>query len=371
MELYIHIPFCVRKCAYCDFLSFAGKESCMEKYVDALIRDIGQGGGLPLFDRKLTSVYIGGGTPSLMPQGTYQRILDAVRENFAISENAEISIECNPGTVTIEKLLEYRNAGINRISFGAQSADGKELRLLGRIHTWEQVDESVRLARAAGFDNINIDLMMNLPGQTKEHFTNTVKKALKLQPEHISAYSLIIEEGTPFFEAYDAHPELLPDEESASDTYERAVMLLAEEGYRQYEISNFAKPGYECRHNIGYWRRAEYLGVGIGAASLISGVRYRVSDDLERYLEELTYEPEETLSDTDVRNETVMLGLRMNEGLSIAELARLFGDAYAKKFADAMDRYVSQGLAYSGDGRYGLTVRGMLVSNTMIASLME
>ena len=240
MELYFHIPFCVRKCAYCDFLSFSDKSACMGSYGDALIRDVRCDGGLTICDRTVTSVYIGGGTPSLMPADFYATLLDEVRERFVVSPDAEISIECNPGTVNNEKLEAYRKAGINRISFGAQSADDEELRLLGRIHTWMDCEAAVRMAREAGFGNLSIDLMMNLPGQTADHFAKTIKKAVALKPEHISAYSLIIEEGTRFFERYSEHPELLPEEDSAAATYELAVKMLADAGYGQDEILNFA-----------------------------------------------------------------------------------------------------------------------------------
>ena len=371
MELYIHIPFCARKCNYCDFLSFAGKESCMGKYGEALLRDIRSHGGFELKDTSVSSIYIGGGTPSLMPEGFYERLLTEIKGSFTLQKDAEISIECNPGTVNPDKLKEYRSVGINRISFGTQSADDRELQLLGRIHTWKECVQSVRMAREAGFDNINIDLMMNLPGQTKDTFARTLAEAISLAPEHISAYSLILEEGTAFYELYAGHPELLPDDVQAAETYETAVRILAEAGYGQYEISNFAKPGRECRHNIGYWRREEYLGIGIGAASLLEECRYRVETDLQGYLGALTYEPAEHLSENDIRDETIMLGLRMNEGLSVSELNEKYGSAYAQSFTGKMKGYVEQGLAFNRNGRYGLTVRGMLVSNSIIVDLME
>ncbi|MBR6019517.1 MAG: radical SAM family heme chaperone HemW [Lachnospiraceae bacterium] len=371
MELYVHIPFCARKCAYCDFLSFADRNDCMERYPDALIRDVNGDGGLTLTDRTVTSIFIGGGTPSRMPLGTYERLLGAVREHFSVNEDAEITIECNPGTVDAAKLAEYRSAGINRISFGVQSADNAELRELGRIHTWEEAKQSFCLAREASFDNISIDLMMNLPGQTTETFARTLREAIALSPEHISAYSLILEEGTAFYERYAERPELLPSDEEAAATYEAAVAILGEAGYLQYEISNFAKPGRECRHNIGYWKRAEYLGIGIGAASLIGERRYRVEPDLDRYLKKLTYEPCENLDEQDVRNETMMLGLRMNEGLSISELRENFGEAYTEQLLGKLQRYVEQGLATVTPERIALTVKGMLVSNTILSDLME
>ncbi len=379
MELYIHIPFCVRKCAYCDFLSFDDRPEKRQEYGKALIRDLRDFGGIvdksenagPGSKLPVETVFIGGGTPSLMPEGFYRKMFSVIRECYSLSSDAEITIECNPGTVTPEKLKEYREAGINRVSFGAQSADETELRTLGRIHTWKDCENSVRLAREAGFDNISIDLMMNLPGQSAESFCRTIEKAVGLNPEHISAYSLILEEGTAFYDRYAEHPELLPDDDSAAVTYETAVRTLEKYGYEQYEISNFAKPGHACRHNIGYWKRAEYLGIGIGAASLIGRSRYRVEQNLNRYLQQLTYEPVEQLSKLDIRNETVMLGLRMKEGLQIGLLRELFGREYAENLERKLLYFAKNGLVERNGDRFSLTVRGMLVSNSVIAELID
>ncbi|MBO4627664.1 MAG: radical SAM family heme chaperone HemW [Lachnospiraceae bacterium] len=371
MELYIHIPFCARKCAYCDFLSFADRMNLRDAYGEALLRDLSAYAAGCDGKPHVETVFIGGGTPSLMQEGFYTKLFAAIRRDYDLAENAEITIECNPGTVTPEKLSEYRAAGINRISFGAQSADDKELALLGRIHVWSEVEASVRMAREAGFDNVSIDLMMNLPGQTCDGFARTLERAIALAPEHISAYSLIVEPGTAFYERYAEHPELLPSDEEASRTYETAVKLLAKAGYEQYEISNFAKEGFACRHNIGYWRRAEYLGVGIGAASLIGDRRFSVSRDITAYLEKLTYVDEEVLSKADQRNETVMLGLRMNEGIDLVGFREKYGDEAAEELLSKAQKYVSAGLANVSGDRLALTVRGMLVSNAILADLIE
>jgi len=400
MELYLHIPFCACKCAYCDFLSFANRTDVCDRYEEALLRDIACGGNIaPVLTSKeklpVETVFFGGGTPSLMPVGFYSRILGRIREVYDLREDAEITIECNPGTVTPEKLKEYRDAGINRVSFGAQSADDAELRLLGRIHVWEDVEASVAMAREAGFDNISLDLMMNLPGQTEETFAGTLRRAVGLSPEHISAYSLILEPGTPFFERYASRPDLLPDEETACATYENTVRQLGEAGYAQYEISNFAKEGRECRHNLGYWRRKEYLGLGLGAASLVGERRYTVARDLDSYLRELRYESVERLSAKDIRNETVMLGLRTTEGIRVSELRERFGEDCARSLFGKMKRYCDIGLAVArgprgeelperaradvfgtqawkrGDIAVALTTRGLLVSNTVLADLLE
>ena len=369
MELYIHIPFCARKCAYCDFLSFADCMNLRDAYGEALLRDLATYAAECRRKPLVETVFIGGGTPSLMPAGFYTKLFVSIRRDYILAENAEITIECNPGTVTPEKLAEYRKAGINRISFGAQSADDAELALLGRIHVWSDVVSSVAMAREASFDNINIDLMMNLPGQTCEDFARTLERAVALAPEHISAYSLILEPGTAFYEAYAEHPELLPSEEEASRTYETAVSLLAEAGYAQYEISNFAKEGFACRHNEGYWRRAEYLGIGIGAASLIGDRRFSVTRDMKEYLERLSLADEEVLTEADRREETVMLGLRMNEGIDLAEFRRNYGDAQAEALITKARRYAAAGLAEVREGRMALTVQGMLVSNVILADL--
>ncbi|MBR5712470.1 MAG: radical SAM family heme chaperone HemW [Lachnospiraceae bacterium] len=384
MELYIHIPFCARKCAYCDFLSFADRDGLREDYLAALIRDIASHGEIAsngetdmhgrtvdiAREPLLTSIYIGGGTPSRMPEGRYAKLFAAIREHFTIAGDAEISMECNPGTVSKEKLAEYREAGINRLSFGVQSADDAELRKLSRIHTWEEAKKSFALAREAGFDNINLDLMVNLPGQTTESFLGTLTKAVSLSPEHISAYSLILEEGTPMYARYAERPDLLPDEDTASETYLATVRFLAEQGYAQYEISNFAKPGRECRHNIGYWKREEYLGIGLGAAGLIGKKRYRVTADMETYLKALTYESVESLSENEIRNETVMLALRMNEGVDLAEYAAKYGNEDAEFVRGSLMKLEKEGLVTSEGSKIALTPRGMLVSNPILAELM-
>ena len=238
MELYIHIPFCARKCAYCDFLSFPQTKETMQNYVEKLIKEIRRA-GKEYGERPVSTIFIGGGTPSILEADQMTAIMQSVKESFSIEETAEISMEANPGTVTEEKLLAYKKSGINRISFGLQSADNRELQLLGRIHTYEEFLESYQLARACGFDNINVDLMSGLPGQTVDSWKETLKKVALLEPEHISAYSLIVEEGTPFYQMADQLH--LPEEEEERQMYEETAGLLKKYGYEQYEISNYAK----------------------------------------------------------------------------------------------------------------------------------
>ena len=390
LELYIHIPFCVKKCDYCDFLSFPADNRTQRRYVDAVQKEIIYYGAL-YPDRKITTIFIGGGTPSWLDEEEIVRILHTVREAFAVEHDAEITIECNPGTATAHKLVRYREAGINRISIGLQSAHNEELALLGRIHTWEQFLKTYDLARKAGFSNINVDLMSALPGQTLETFSDTLKKVLALKPEHLSAYSLMIEEGTPFYERYredEKHreagepTELLPDEEQEYVVTKLTQLVLMEAGYHWYEVSNFAKPGYECRHNIGYWKRADYLGIGIGAASLIDNVRYANVRDLEEYCKECESLWEElnirkTLCSStepvtreEQMEEFMFLGLRMTEGVSRAEFEQYFGTTIEAVYGDVLRQLQKEGLLVKQEGRICLTERGMDVNNYVVEQFM-
>lgn len=390
LELYIHIPFCVKKCDYCDFLSFPADNRTQRRYVDAVQKEIIYYGAL-YPDRKITTIFIGGGTPSWLDEEEIVRILHTVREAFAVEHDAEITIECNPGTATAHKLVRYREAGINRISIGLQSAHNEELALLGRIHTWEQFLKTYDLARKAGFSNINVDLMSALPGQTLETFSDTLKKVLALKPEHLSAYSLMIEEGTPFYERYredEKHreagepTELLPDEEQEYAVTKLTQRVLMEAGYHWYEVSNFAKPGYECRHNIGYWKRADYLGIGIGAASLIDNVRYANVRDLEEYCKECESLWEElnirkTLCSStepvtreEQMEEFMFLGLRMTEGVSRAEFEQYFGTTIEAVYGDVLRQLQKEGLLMKQEGRICLTERGMDVNNYVVEQFM-
>ncbi|MBO4696909.1 MAG: radical SAM family heme chaperone HemW [Lachnospiraceae bacterium] len=366
MELYIHIPFCKRKCDYCDFLSFSGREYYAQNYLNALCRDLKRYGG-----HTVSTIYIGGGTPSLMPIGFYDKLFECIRENFLILPDAEISIEVNPGTLTPAKAVEYKRAGINRISFGLQSAIDEELQALGRIHNYTDFLKSYESARKAGIQNISIDLMAGIPGQTEETLKTSLSRVAMLHPEHISVYMLLIENGTPFAVLFKEHPEAFPDEEIVSSMYEMTIGFLAKKGYAQYEISNFARPGFECRHNIGYWKRVPYLGIGLGASSLIDETRYRVTSEWNDYLKELSYESEEKLSMKDIKNETVMLGLRMKEGISYSELAEEFGEGFAGYTIARLGKYTEDGFMEHDYDRFFFTTKGYLVSNTILAELME
>lgn len=360
--MYVHIPFCVRKCAYCDFLSAPAGREVQEAYVEQLLREI-RGSGSAFGEYEVQSIFFGGGTPGILETDRLCQVLTRLKQEFACAEDAEVTVETNPGTVSQEKLCRYLEAGVNRLSLGLQSADDRELSLLGRIHTWEQFLDSYGVARKAGFENINIDVMSALPGQTAESFRRTLKKVLALEPEHLSAYSLIIEEGTPFYERYEGHPELLTSEEEERRMYYDTKEMLAAAGYRRYEISNYAKPGYECRHNLGYWERTEYRGYGLGAASLLGQVRYTNQTELTEYLKGNTRGTSEPLTEQAVREEYFFLGLRKTDGVPLG--------AYGAHYEELIKKLTAQQLLEERDGRIRLTDRGIDVSNYVLAQFLD
>ena len=369
MELYIHIPFCVKKCDYCDFLSFAADEQTQKSYVAALQKELAFYGA-KYKDRRITTIFIGGGTPSWLKEDYMQAIMETVYHYFSVEQDAEITIECNPGTITEHKFEVYRRIGINRLSIGLQSVHNEELKILGRIHTFEQFLKTYDMARKHGFSNINIDLMSSLPGQTPEIFCDSLYQVLKLKPEHISVYSLIIEKGTPFYELYrfDAvrqaagmQTESLPTEEEEYQTTKMTQHILKEAGYHWYEISNFAKPGYECRHNIGYWKRVDYLGVGLGASSLIDNVRYSNTRDLYTYLSvpaDSLHETAAQITRNEQMEEFMFLGLRMRDGFYRDEFTQAFGIPIEAVYGDALNHLQQEELLLKREGRIYLTDKG-------------
>ena len=381
MELYIHIPFCVKKCDYCDFLSFSADEQTQRAYVAALQKEL-VFYGAKYKGRRITTIFIGGGTPSWLREESMQAVMEAVYENFAVDRDAEITIECNPGTVTEHKFEVYRKIGINRLSIGLQSAHNDELKILGRIHTYEQFLKTYDMARKHGFTNINIDLMSSLPGQTPEIFCDSLHRVLQLKPEHISAYSLIIEKGTPFYDLYkfDAvrqeagmQTESLPTEEEEYQTTKMTQHILKEAGYHWYEVSNFAKPGYECRHNIGYWKRVDYLGVGLGASSLIDNVRYSNTRDLYTYLSvpaDSLHEAAEQITRNGQMEEFMFLGLRMRDGFYRDEFTQAFGIPIEAVYGDALNHLQQEELLLKREGRIYLTDKGMDLNNYVVAQFM-
>jgi len=379
LGIYIHIPFCVRKCAYCDFLSALAGEGEMEDYVEMLCREIRERSEGKR-DCLVTSVFFGGGTPSVLPVESTKKILDTIREEFVVAVNAEITTEVNPGTVCKEKLLAYREMGFERLSFGLQSADNRELKLLGRIHSWEDFLENYKQARAVGFSNINVDIMAALPGQTRESFQMTLEKVLGLKPTHLSVYSLIIEEGTPFYEKYgeDAlrredgfEPRYLPSEEAERAMYKDAIELLGAAGLKHYEISNYAREGEVCRHNDNCWKRVEYLGFGIGAASFFEEERFSCHRDLKRYLTgDFESESRQKLSVKEQMEETMFLGLRRMEGVSVTDFEKKFGVPMQAVYKKRLDKFKEKGLLSLEKGYVFLTEKGLDLANYVMAGFL-
>ena len=414
ISIYIHIPFCIRKCLYCDFLSAPSTPDCIEQYVRALEAEIRfspdlnglTGAEIPDDPEiQVDTVFLGGGTPSLLTPDQLERILTAVRESYRVQDGAEISMEVNPGTADLERLQAYRGAGINRLSIGVQSVDDAELALLGRIHRAGQAEKIFREARRAGFDNINIDLMSALPGQTADKWEQNLRTVCEWGPEHISAYSLIIEEGTPFAEM-DLLP--LPSEEEDRLMYHRTQTVLAEYGYQRYEISNYARPGRACRHNCGYWTGHEYLGLGLGASSLIGDRRFKVTASMPEYLRRIRlaasgrccgpdsldtksaglesigpecfgtesirpdsyYEDIQQLTLRDRMEEFMFLGLRLTEGVSEAEFRRRFGNPVDAVYGPVLARHTDGGLLERTGDRIRLTEKGLDLANYVMSDFL-
>lgn len=379
LELYLHIPFCVKKCAYCDFLSAPADESTRVRYVEALVEEIKVKSEFYKI-YSVPSVFVGGGTPSVLLGQDIARLMEAVHLYFHLENDAEITIECNPGTLNSQKAAHYKSAGINRVSLGLQSVRQKELTLLGRIHTYEDFLKSYDILRKAGFDNINVDLMSGLPGQTLSSWQATVRKVTALRPEHISAYSLIIEEGTPFYESFSQDearrergdvPQLLPTEETERTMYEWSRSYLDAQGYHRYEISNYARAGKECRHNMGYWRRENYLGLGLGSSSLVEDERFGNTTDLEDYIKG-NYEKQNItkLTRQEQMEEFMFLGLRMVEGISRGEFKDCFGTEPEGVYGDVLASLYKEGLLHQEAGRIYLTEEGISLSNYVMAQFL-
>lgn len=366
--LYVHVPFCASKCAYCDFASYARREADIPHYVDAVIREIRRRGaetGHP----KADTIFLGGGTPSLLDTLQVTRILEALCESFPVDEGAEITCECNPGTLTILFARVARQAGVNRLSMGAQATPARLLRLIGRSHHWENVIASVEIARQAGFDNLSLDLMFGLPSQTVADVRETLEAALSLSPTHLSCYGLIVEEGTPICRDITGGKLALPDEEVEREMYELARQTLAEHGFHQYEISNFAREGYACRHNVGCWTRVPYLGFGSAAHSFFEECRTMNPSQLDAYL--AGEEPKtEQISKEEARFESMMLGLRMTRGVKDEDFMRMHGMSIREAFGEKLDQPINGGLLEWHDGALRLTRLGMDLQNSVLVDLM-
>ena len=375
LELYLHIPFCVSKCRYCDFLSALSGEEQRQIYVERLCRRIRYWSDvIHNYGYVIVSIFVGGGTPSILTEAQITQIFEAVRESFPIREDAEITLEMNPGTDVKDKLPVYRKLGINRLSMGLQSADNEELKCLGRIHTYEDFRQVYQWAREAGFTNINVDLMSAIPGQTLESYEDTLRKVADLEPEHISAYSLIIEEDTPFYEQYGEgrHADELPDEDTERQMYVRTREILEGYGYHRYEISNYAKDGYECRHNLGYWDRKEYLGLGAGASSLMDHIRWKEPDYIGSSTGLVLEEREDftRLRRKDEMEEFMFLGLRKINGVSEQDFYKSFRVTMDEIYQDKIEELIKEGLLVREEDRIRLTDRGIDLSNYALSQFL-
>ncbi|SER71335.1 radical SAM family heme chaperone HemW [Lachnobacterium bovis] len=401
LELYIHIPFCIRKCEYCDFLSFPANAKTQKEYVDALIKEILY--YAPKFkNRKVVTIFFGGGTPSWLDYKLLVSILDTIKANYDVADDAEITLEANPGTVVKSAMESYKKAGINRLSIGLQSTKDNELKILGRVHNYEQFLKIYHLARKVGFDNINIDLMSGLPYQNIDDFMKSLNEVIRLKPEHLSVYTLIIEKGTPFYDKYKFDDvkqhagmvtEALPSEDDVYTMYKLTQQTLKNAGYMQYETSNFAKKGLECRHNIGYWQRKDYLGLGLGAASLVDNVRYSNKRDIYDYVTsankiqkvELSSESDRQLTDNELdlynnlhdtvqilskqeqMEEFMFLGLRMNQGISRSDFEENFNLPIEGVYKKQIDKLKQEGLLEVKHGQVYLTDKGSDLANYCMA----
>lgn len=375
LELYLHIPFCVSKCKYCDFLSAPSGEEQRQIYVERLCRRIRYWSDvIHNYGYEIVSIFVGGGTPSILTEAQITQVFEAVHKSFPIREDAEITLEMNPGTDVKDKLPVYRELGINRLSMGLQSADNEELKCLGRIHTYEDFRQVYQWAREAGFTNINVDLMSAIPGQTLESYEDTLRKVAGLEPEHISAYSLIIEEGTPFYERYGEgrHAEELPDEDIERQMYVRTGEILEDYGYHRYEISNYAKDGYECRHNLGYWDRKEYLGLGAGASSLMDHIRWKEPDHIGPSTGLVLEEREDftRLRRKDEMEEFMFLGLRKINGVSEYDFYKSFRVSMDEIYKESIENLIKEGLLVREEDRIRLTDRGIDLSNYALSQFL-
>lgn len=385
MGVYIHIPFCVRKCVYCDFLSAPAARQRQQEYVSALQREIAQE-AKQYAGYEVETIYFGGGTPSILEAVEIAEILECLGKYYQVRHSAEITLEMNPGTADQDKLLQLKKSGINRLSIGLQSTENAELKLLGRIHTYEDFQRTYQQARECGFTNINIDLMSALPGQNIKSWMRTLEKVTALQPEHISAYSLIIEEGTRLYDRLDEYPAV-PDEDEDRLMYQATRRILAEKGYQRYEISNYAREGYACRHNCIYWQRgirhtADYVGFGLGASSMVDNVRWKNTEDMGQYLHTFggnndigcdrpAVEREVTkLSKNDCIEEFMFLGLRMMNGVSKQEFADSFGVGMGDIYGDVLRKWERQEMLLQDGDCVRLTDAGIDVSNRVLADFL-
>ena len=380
LGIYVHIPFCAKKCNYCDFYSLASSEDEKIAYIEALKSEIREASKKVSDEYRVYTIYFGGGTPSIIKADYIKAILDEIKAGFKLYEDyffPEITIECNPKTVDMEKLLVYKEAGINRISLGLQSTDDDELRLLGRIHTYEDFLYSYDMVRKQGFTNVNIDLMSAIPNQKISTYERSLDELIKLNPEHISSYSLIIEEGTPFYKKYAEKAPFvkdLPSEDEGRDMYELTSFRLAEAGYKRYEISNYAKDGYFSRHNTSYWERVPYLGFGVGASSLFENERYDNVGNLKEYIKHAGISDVRRnitkLSLRDEMSEFMFLGLRLIDGISKQAFTKIFTFTVDEIFGDVVKKHINNELLIDNGDFLKLSARGLDISNYVLSDFL-
>ena len=380
VALYVHVPFCVRKCHYCSFNSVELEDgpsgSQVRLYIEALKREMGiWGAELSREGREVATIYLGGETPTSLGTPDLLEILGSLREHFHVRGGIEITMEANPGTIGEEKLQRLREEGVNRLSIGLQSTHEELLKRLGRAHTLSDFERCFSLARKAGFDNINVDLIFAIPGEAMEHWMGDLAKVTSFGPEHISTYNLTLEEGTRLWRAVKAGELELPGEDLDCDMYEAAIAFLGEKGYQHYEISNFARPGRRCRHNLTYWRSGDYLGIGPGAHSHLEGMRHFNVADLSDYSNRLLAgeSPVGGTEDFSIEREMydyVMMGLRLLEGLDVDEFERLFGRGFFSVFGEKVARLTALGLLEATRGGIRLTRRGLLLANEVLVELL-
>lgn len=359
--LYVHIPFCIKKCKYCDFNSFCASEKLREDYIGALCREMER-----YNKTEVDTVFVGGGTPTCLTIAQLEQVFCGIKENFSIANGAEITIEANPKTLDTTKLKTLKTCGVNRISIGVQSFDDAELKALGRVHTGDEAAETVKAAKRY-FDNVSIDLMCAIPGQTAESLSKTLDRAFSLNPSHISCYSLILEEGTPLFAEYEKGLLSLPDEDSERDMYELVCRRMAENGYVQYEISNFARNGLYSRHNAKYWRCEEYIGIGLSAHSYVKGCRFSDTENIESYLRgDYASKEVEKLSEADKMSEFMFLGLRITEGIAKSDFRKNFGREIEDVFGKPLSKFKKMGMIKEENGKIRLSHEAISVSNTIM-----
>lgn len=369
LGIYVHIPFCIRKCKYCDFASFVESSDVQDKYTDYIVKEINSYKG-KAESYVVNSIFFGGGTPSVLSSINMHRIITAIRATFYISDDAEISLECNPKTASFTKLKNYIKMGFNRISLGVQSLDDKLLRIIGRVHTSKDFLESYAMVKLAGFKNINYDLMFALPEQDFNSFKNTCDTIIKLEPEHISCYSLILEENTPLFEEQDFYT--FADEEENRQMYEYAKNLFKEKGYEQYEISNFAKKGYECKHNLKYWEMKDYLGFGLSASSFFENKRNTNPSTLDQYfelIENFKY-PYDEIKEEDIKDlmsEFMFLGLRKIKGINDKDFKKMFGESFFDVYKTEIEKHINNGLLIKEEKNIRLSDKGLDLANYVMS----